>query len=105
MNLIDKVFVTDDVADLLKAAGIPIIKVQSSNEVRIFETILTLYEMYGVWVEVGYGFHPAGFYWLITDTKNKKTYLSETDAFQPSFYSPSEAYLAVIKYTVNKIIK
>jgi hypothetical protein len=58
---------------------------------------------HGIWIEVGYGFNPSGFYWLITLIKEKKSKHSENDAFQPSFSSPQEAYSAAFDYIRHKM--
>lgn len=71
----------------------------------IAEVLMWLYEKYGIWVEAGYGFQPQGFYWLITMFKDKKSFHSETNAFQLSFNSPTDAYEAAIKHTLENLIQ
>lgn len=62
-----------------------------------------IHDNFGLWIETGYGFHPRGFYWLITDIKLKKCYHSENNAFQPAFNSSHEAFQEAIKYTIKLI--
>lgn len=62
-----------------------------------------IYDNFALWIVTDYGFHPRGFYWLITDIKLKKSYNSETHAFQPAFNSSNESYQAAIKYALKLI--
>lgn len=70
----------------------------------IAQTISWFYKKHNLWIEAAYGFHPNGFYWLITNTVTKKSYNSETNAFQPSTITPEEAYENAFKYAIEKLI-
>lgn len=71
----------------------------------IADVVMWIYEKHWIWIEAGFGYNPKGFYWLITVIKDKKSFHSETNAFQPSFNSPIEAYEAAIEYTLKHLIK
>lgn len=82
----------------------PITYQDKDNIATIAEVVMWLYEKHGIWVEVGYGLHPSGFYFGIS-TINPHQYLNQKLISDiPPFNSPTECYEAAIEYTLNNLI-
>lgn len=69
-----------------------------------WEVVEWLRVNHGIWVIADHSIHPDGYYWMIKNLKTNKIIHSETNAFQPNFKSPQEAYSAAFDYVLNNLI-